>query len=73
MKPWRTTDLEAIRNENEPMRRALAMVEAVAEFLNDLDDEEPGDDEARFAPLLERAQRKAQDLVNVLHDIVEGQ
>ena len=49
------TDLDSIRNDNEPLRRALDMARALAEFLHDLDNNELGDDEVRFAPRLERA------------------
>lgn len=66
------TDLDSIRNDNEPLRRALAMAEAVAQFLDDLDNDEPGDDEARFAPRLERAQVKADDLVSALQRLLKG-
>jgi len=60
-------DLDAIRQDDEPLRRALDMARAVAQFLGDLDTDDPGDDEARFRPRLERAQTKANDLVDALN------
>lgn len=59
-------ELDAIRQDQEPLRKALAMVRAVQRFLDDLDDDEPGDDEARFGPRLEHAQGKASELVHAL-------
>jgi hypothetical protein len=65
------TDLDAIKHDPLPTRRALAMAQAIARYLDELDQDDPGDDEARFAPRLRLALCKADDLVNALHNMLK--
>ena len=66
-------DLDALRQDDEPLRRALSMARAVAQFLDDLQHDEPADDEARVAPLVTCAACKADDLVAALRRIARRQ
>lgn len=54
---------------NEPLAQALQMAAAALRLLNDLQDDDPCDDEARVAPLVDRALQQAQDLVNTLQEL----
>lgn len=58
--------LEELRDDAEPAKRALAMATAICRYLDDLDEDEAGDDEEAFAPKLERAQLRADDLYHAL-------
>ena len=55
---------------NEPLADALAQATAVLLLIDQLIDDDPGDEEARIAPRLLRAQEHAQNLVLELKEIV---
>lgn len=54
----------------EPLAQALEMANALLRLLNDLHDDDPGDNEIVVAPVLHRARHQAQDLVNTLQEVV---
>jgi hypothetical protein len=55
---------------NEPLTTALAKATALLRLLNDLHDDDPGDNEVVVAPVLHRARQQAQDLVDTLQKAV---
>jgi hypothetical protein len=57
-------------DHREPMAQALEMASALLRLLNELADDDPGDNEARVAPRLLRAQKHAQNLVLELKEVV---
>lgn len=52
--------------ERAPLAQAIDMAAALLRLLNDLHDDDPGDNETVVAPVLQRARQQAQDLVNTL-------
>jgi hypothetical protein len=56
---------------NEPLADALDMSNALLRLLTDLQDDDPGDNEAHFAPRLAVALTKAQDLVNAIQELAQ--
>ena len=54
----------------EPLADALAQAQAVLRLIDQLIDDDPGDDEAHVAPRLLRARENAQNLVLELKEIV---
>jgi hypothetical protein len=46
--------LSVIRAENDPTRAALAVLRAVEQHVQDLEDDDPGDDDERVRPLVAR-------------------
>lgn len=55
--------------ERGPIGQALDMANAALRLLNDLHDDDPGDNEAHFLPRLAVARTKAQDLVNAIQEL----
>ena len=49
--------------------QALAAAQTALRLLDELHEDDPGDDEARFAPRLAVARTKAQDLVNAIQEL----
>ena len=55
---------------NEPLKEALNAATAALRLIDQLIEDDPGDDEAHVAPRLLRAQEHAQNLVLELKEIV---
>lgn len=66
------TDIDALRQADEPLRRALAMAQAIVQLLADLEHDDPGDDEPRFARRLSRAHSKGRIFLNALERLNGG-
>jgi len=49
--------------------QALNAARTAVRLLTDLQQDDPSDDEARVAPLVDRALQQAQDLVNTLQEL----
>lgn len=64
------SDLDTIRQADAPLARALEMARAVERFLDDLEQDDPGDDEEHFVPRHRAAQQFAAGLVLALKRLV---
>lgn len=58
-----------IRVERGHIGQALDAARTTVRLLTDLQQDDPSDDEARVAPLVDRALQQAQDLVNTLQEL----
>jgi hypothetical protein len=61
--------LKTITDDNEPLRRAHAMALAIEQYLEMLQNDDPGDCEASFGPALNDALMRASDLVVALRAV----
>lgn len=56
--------------DRAPLAQALDAAQTLLRLLNDLHDDDPGDNEIVVAPVLHRARQQAQDLVDALQEVV---
>lgn len=57
------------KREQSPIDIALDLAHALRDVLHELNQDDPGDDEAHNAPRLERAERHASSVVRLLTEL----
>lgn len=63
---------DRLGRDHEATRTALAMAEAIHRHVQNLLDDDPGDDDQHVLPLLEEAERHVDVLARVLRKLTEG-
>ena len=68
-----TEFLERLRADNEPTRTALAMADAIYQHVEDVLNDDPGDNDREVLLLLREAERHADVLRRALRNLTEVQ
>lgn len=64
--------VQILRDSNEPTAEALIMLSAIRQHLADLEDDDPGDEEATFTERLAVAAATCEDFEQTLHTLAFG-